>query len=62
VLLPFDALHRNGSTEVTTLNPTNSTIETLGEILAILAIGSGLAIMLGAWFADLPVLDFLLLV
>jgi hypothetical protein len=42
-----------------TVNTTNSTLETVCEIVAIFAIGSGLAIMLGAWFADLPILDFL---
>jgi hypothetical protein len=59
VLAPFDALHRNGSTEVTTLNTTNSTLETACETLAILVIGATLAIVIGASLADLPILDFL---
>jgi hypothetical protein len=62
VLAPFDALHRNGSTEVTTLNTTNSTLETVCETLAIIAIGATLAIVICAGICDMPILDFLSLV
>jgi hypothetical protein len=48
------------STEVTTLNPTNRRSETVITVLATIAIGAWLAIIIGAWFADQSILDFLL--
>jgi hypothetical protein len=47
------------STEVTTLNSTNRRSETVLTVLAVIAIGAWLAIIIGAWFADMTIVNFL---
>lgn len=41
------------------MSSTNRASETVLAILAVLAIGASLAIIIGAWFADMTIADFL---